>query len=53
MTEAPESDEEEILLLKFVQLVEVRQPKTDAEAVSQVTVLTERVNPVLKVSGTS
>lgn len=53
ITEAPEREVEDILLLNLVQSVVERQPKTEAEAVSQVTVLTERVSPVLKVKGTS
>jgi hypothetical protein len=36
MTDAPERDEEEILLLKLVQSEVARQPKTEAEAVLQV-----------------
>jgi len=53
MTDAPERDELEILLLKLVQLAEVRQPNVEALAVSQVMLLTALVSPVEKVNGFS
>ena len=49
MTEAPESDEEEILLLKIFQSAEVTHPLVDAFATSQVIEFTERVRPDEKV----
>ena len=41
------------LLLKLVQLAEVRQPNVEALAVSQVMLLTALVSPVEKVNGFS
>ena len=49
----PDRELDEILLLKTDQSEASRHPKTEDEAVSQVTVLVERVRPVLKVNGTS
>ncbi len=49
MTEAPESDDEEILLLKIFQSAEVTHPLVDAFATSQVIEFTERVRPDEKV----
>ena len=53
ITDAPESEDDEILLLKFVKSVARRHPKVDVFAVLQVMVLVVRVRPVLNVSGTS
>ncbi len=49
MTEAPESDVEEILLLKTPQSAAVRHPLVEMFATSQVIEFTERVSPDEKV----
>ena len=49
MTDAPESEELEILLLKFVKSEASRQPFVEAVAVSQVMLFTARVSPDEKV----
>ena len=49
ITEAPESEELETLLLKFWKSVARRHPLVEAEALSQVMLFTERVSPDEKV----
>ena len=49
MTDAPESEEEEILLLKFVKSEAARHPLVAVDALSQVIAFTERVSPEEKV----
>ena len=49
MTDAPESDDEEILLLKIDQSAAIKHPLVEALAASQVTELTDRVRPDEKV----
>ena len=53
MIEAPERDEDEILLLKTDQSEDVRHPKVEEFAVSQSTSLTVLVSPSPNVRGTS
>jgi hypothetical protein len=53
ITDAPESDEDEIFVLNSVQSAESKQPKTALLAVSQSASFAVRVRPSPKVMGTS